>query len=218
MGSPEAGMGDVASPPAGGEDPLAWLYQTYIAGGVGAQPGQTVQGIVNLQPGDYAVWADDPSAPVTPVALTVTGDAAMASPVPSGITADLTIAEIDTEQGFDFQVSGAPATGSVLIEVRNDSSQPHFVTSIHSPDPISEDQVSQLLMFEEGTPAPAGLPDPASFVEGFYAAVQSAGTTQYVAANLDAGYHVLLCFVPDPNAGGVPHAFEGMIEIFEVVA
>jgi hypothetical protein len=218
-GMDESDMGEMASPEAGGEDPFAWLYQTYIAGGVGAAPGQIVQGIVDLRAGSYAVWADDPTAPVTPVALTVTGDATMASPAASGITADLTLTEVDTEQGFDFQVSGAPATGPVLVEVRNDSSQPHFATTVFSPNPISEDQVSQLLMLEEGTPVPAGLPNPEELVDaGFYASVQSSDTVQYVAANLDAGYYVLLCFVPDPTAGGVPHAFEGMVEIIEVVA
>ena len=48
--------------------------------------------------------------------------------------------------------------------------------------------------------------------------MQSADSTQYIASNLQAGYYALLCFVPDPNAGGIPHAFEGMIEIFEVTA
>jgi hypothetical protein len=220
--SPNAmGDMDMASPEggdAGGEDPFAWLYTTYIAGGVGAAPGQTVQGIVDLRAGNYAVWADDPSAPVTPVALTVTGDAAAASPAASGITADLTLTEIDTEQGFDFQVSGAPVAGPVLVEVHNDSTQPHFVTTVVSQGPISEDQVAQILETEEGGTPPAGAPDPATLVEGFYAAVQSADTVQYIAVNLTPGYHVALCFVPDPNAGGIPHAFEGMIEIFEVTA
>jgi hypothetical protein len=209
---------DMASPAAGGEDPFAWLYETYIAGGVGGGPGQTVQGIVDLRPGNYAVWPDDPSVPVAPVPLTVTGDAAVASPTASGITADVTVTEIDSEQGFDFQVSGTAVAGPALVEVRNDSTQPHFLTTIVSSGPITEDQVAQLLATEEGGTPPAGLPDPATLAEGFYAAVQSADTVQYVAVNLDAGYYVAMCFVPDPNAGGIPHAFEGMIEVFEVTA
>ena len=216
-----AAMGETASPAAGGEDPLAWLFQTYIAGGVGAEAGQTVQGIVNLEPGNYAVWADDPFVPIPPVAMTV-AENAMASPVAATeFGASATITEVGTSDGFDFQVSGQLQPGQQVIEVHNDSDQPHFVVGSWFQDPITEDEVMQFLMEEEGaTPAAemGGTP-PAESGEpplSFYAALQSAGTTQYVAANLQPGYHVLLCFVPDPTRGGVPHAFEGMIEVVPV--
>ena len=217
-----AAMGDMASPAASqGEDPLAWIFQTYIAGGVGAEAGQTVQGIINLEPGNYAVWADDPFVPIPPVAMTVTENA-MASPVAAtefGATA--TITEVGTSDGFDFQVSGQLQPGPQVIEIHNDSDQPHFVVSSWFQDPITEDEVMQFLMEEEGgTPeAEMGGTPPAESGEpplSFYAAIQSAGTTQYIAANLQPGYHVLLCFVPDPTRGGVPHAFEGMIEVVPV--
>jgi len=34
--------------------------------------------------------------------------------------------------------------------------------------------------------------------------------------DVPAGYLVLQCFVPDPTQGGIPHAFEGMVEIVPV--
>ncbi len=44
----------------------------------------------------------------------------------------------------------------------------------------------------------------------------SPGAISYLAANLDAGYYVALCFIGDPNKGGAPHAFEGTAQIFTV--
>jgi|SRR5688572_15582111 len=37
-----------------------------------------------------------------------------------------------------------------------------------------------------------------------------------VATDLAPGYYVLLCFVGDPNMGGVPHSIAGMIEVVPV--
>jgi hypothetical protein len=49
--TPGAGMVE-GSPSTGGppEDAFAWLYETYIAGGAGARPGQTVQAFPRLPP------------------------------------------------------------------------------------------------------------------------------------------------------------------------
>ncbi len=60
------------------------------------------------------------------------------------------------------------------------------------------------------------MPDPDAFSEAAYAAVQSAGTTEWIAANLEPGDHVLFCFVPDPNNQGIPHALEGMADVITV--
>jgi hypothetical protein len=211
--SPESMEGmDMASPEAGAEDPFAWLYETYIAGGPGAWPGQTVQGIVYLEAGDYAVWTFS-DAP--PVAMTVTG-ASMASPAAGEIAADATITEVGTSGTFDFQVDGTLNPGQGVIEVYNDSDQPHFIFALRSPDPITEDQVMLLLESEEGGTPPAGAPDVSRIAPGFATATQSTGTTQYLAVNLEPGYYVLLCFIGDPEQGGIPHAFEGMIEIVPV--
>ena len=209
MASPEAG-----GPPAG-EDPFAWLFETHIAGGTFAAPGTTGQVIVELRAGAYAV-ASDCFSPAAPTTLTVTGDA-MASPAAAAITADATITEVG-EPGnfFEFQVTGDLQPGTLLIEIVNDSPQPHFVEMLRSAEPVTAEQVMQVFMTEEGATPPAGVPDPESWVPTFYASIQSTGTTQYVVANLEAGYHVLACFVPDPAAGGVPHAFEGMIEVVPV--
>ena len=59
--------------PEGEPDPatFAWLYETYIAGGVSATSDQAV---IDLKGGEYGVWADEPTSPFPATPLTVTGD------------------------------------------------------------------------------------------------------------------------------------------------
>jgi hypothetical protein len=207
-----------ATPVEGEEAPipaLDALYDAYIAGGPSASAaGQSAQAIVDLLPGDYAVWNEDFENPVT-APLTVTGE------MPADLLqpkADLTIREVNTEQGFDFELSGEPAAGAATIEVVNDADQPHHVVFIKSPVELSEEQVMQLLMLdpESGATPPPGLPSFEEFTFPHFVPVQSSGTTQWHAVNLEPGYYVAVCFVEDPTKENIPHAFEGMIEVFEV--
>jgi hypothetical protein len=217
--------GEVASPmaemdmgtPAGGEDPFAFLYETYLAGGPGALQGQSGQGLVYLEPGDYAVAVFGLAA----VAMTVTGDPIAASPPAASVVADVTITETGTSETFDFAAElGGFTGGPAVIEIYNDSDQPHFVFALRSDNPITEDEVMALLMAEEGGGEEGGTPmaggPPPGVAPAFITGTQSTGTTQYVAADLQPGYYVLLCFVGDPEQGGIPHAFEGMIEVVPV--
>ncbi len=198
MGSPEAG----AAP----EDPFAFMYNTYLAGGPGALNGETTQATIFLEPGTYVVTALGFSPPVE---LTVTGTADPAAAAP--VTADATITETGTSGSFDF--SGSLPEGQGVIEIYNDSDQPHFVEAIYSPNPITEDEVMQLLSMEEGATPAAGGPDMSQISVGFITGTLSPEATQYVSVDLQPGYYVLLCFVGDPQQGGLPHAFEGMIEV-----
>ncbi len=135
--SPESMEGmDMGSPEAAAEDPFAFLYETYLAGGPGALNGETSQATIFLEPGTYAVLALGFSPPVE---LTVTGTADPAAAAP--VTADATITETGTSGSFDF--SGTLPEGQGVIEIYNDSDQPHFVQAIHSPNPITEDEVMQ---------------------------------------------------------------------------
>lgn len=214
MASPESMEGmDMGSPEAGAvtEDPFAFLFNTYIAGGPGALSGETTEAAIFLEPGNYAVAALG-FAP--PAALTVTGTADPAAPAP--VTANATITETGTSGTFDF--TGTLPEGQGVLEIYNESDQPHFVEAIYSPNPITEDEVMELLMMEEGATPAAGGPDMSQLTVAFITGTQSTETTQYVSVDLQPGYYVLLCFVPDPQQGGVPHSFAGMIEVIETGA
>ena len=208
----EAGEAVAEASPAG-EDPFAFIYEGHLAGGPGALRGETAQGVVDLPPGDYAVATFGIGMPV---AMTVTGEAA-ASPEAGAIDATATITESGTSGTFDFAAEGL-APGPGVLAIANDSDQPHFVFALRSEQPITEDEVMTLLMEDEGpegaTPAPGSLE--AGLSPAFITGTQSPDTTQYLAVDLEPGYYILLCFVGDPSQGGIPHAFEGMIEIVPV--
>ena len=207
--------GDASGDGGGDSGPPPWFYSTYLPGGPGAAAGKTVQAIVDLKPGNYVVGTGDPEAPQKPVALTVTGEmpADLAEPA-----ADVTVNEVGTSDGFMFDFDGDFAAGGQTIKVYNHSDQPHFFLLAKSPGEITEEQVQTLLHFDpsSGTPLPEGYPDPDAFGTAAYTSTMSAGAISYLATNLEPGYYVALCFISDPNKGGVPHAFEGMAQIIEV--
>lgn len=217
---PMEGM-DMGSPAADAapSDPFAFLYETYLPGGPGALQGETTQAAIYLEPGEYAVLAFGFGAPAT---LTVTGEGDAASAEESGVTADATIVETGESGTFDFEVASLPE-GEAVIEIVNESNQPHFIFALRSDVPLTEEEVQTLLTEEappegeDATPVTAspeaGGPGGPPIAPAFITGTQSADTTQYVSVDLEPGYYVLLCFVGDPEQGGIPHAFEGMIEI-----
>jgi hypothetical protein len=210
---PEAAGSPAAGSEAGG--PPDWYYTTSIAGGAGAFPGQTVQMVLDLPPGNFIAWAEDPTAPITPASFRVTGE--MATPaVTEAPQAAVTVQEIVTESGFGFQIEGDFATGAQVVAVANLSDQPHFVEIDRTPSPLTVDQVMQLVNLPMGGTPPPGLPNPADIEIAAFIGTQSQGTTQWRSLDLDPGDYVLLCWVPDPTRGGIPHAMEGMVAVFSV--
>jgi len=209
--------GDMASPESGGEDqgPPDWYYTTYLAGGAGVAPGETATFVIDLQPGNYVVWAEDPSASQAPVALTVTGEAA--SPVAADLPpANVAIQEQASDSGFMFVIGNAFSNGWQVVEVANLSDQPHFIEIDKVPDGTTLDQVNALLQGEmSGTPVSGGLSE-ADFQPFYFVGTQSAGTRQWHELSLDAGTYTIACFIGDIKKGGIPHAFEGMVSLFVV--
>ena len=206
------------TPVPGDEAPVEtyqFLFDNYITGGPSVSSPRVV---VDLPAGDYAVWPDDPFAETPVAALTVTGDPAerVTGPEPEAVA---TIVEAGAGgEGFSFRVDGALQAGPQIVKILNDSDQPHFVIAMQYPEPITMDQVMGTFMFDPSSSATPG-PDMIDFEQiefAGYAAVQSPGTTQWVTMDLAAGQAILVCFIPDPVAGGVPHAFEGMIQLVDV--
>jgi hypothetical protein len=69
------------------------------------------------------------------------------------------------------------------------------------------DQVLEFLQSEEGPPPSWVLP--ASMETG----TLSPGRSMTVDYDLPAGQYVVLCFFPDPEMGGMPHALMGMLRM-----
>lgn len=204
--------GDEEEPPV---ETYQFLFDNHIAGGPSAASPHVV---VDLPAGDYGIWPDDPFAETPAAPLTVTGDPDAQITGPEPEAAATIVEEGAGGEGFSFRVDGALQAGPQIVEVVNASDQPHFVIAMQYPEPITADQVMAAFMSDPSSGATPG-PDTLDFEQMTfpgYAAVQSTGTTQWVTMDLTAGQAILVCFIPDPEAGGVPHAFEGMIQLVDV--
>jgi hypothetical protein len=202
--------------PPEGPDPaqFAYLYETLIVPGASTLSPSVV---TDLPAGEYGVWPDDPASEWEVPALTVTGDpdAEITGPEPE---AAVTIVEEGVGgQGYSFRIEGEFVAGPQVVKIENPSDQPHFVEADQYPEPITVDQLMAAFMFDPTTGTPP--PDMVDFMKIEYkgwASAQSTDTTQWVVFDLNPGQVVLLCFVPDPLAGGAPHALEGMTQLFDV--
>ena len=196
---------------------LSWLYRAPIAGGAGGPPGGTYQAVIDLQPGRWVVWGDDPGSAIPLSEVQVTG--AMPDTLRE-MTPAVKITATSTGTGYDFAIEGEIVAGQQLVEFYNKTDQPHFVASLTSPVELTDEMVMALFMMpEDATPEPgSGLPSLDEIGENpSYITTISAGTKIWSVMDFQPGYHTIACFVPDINsAEGVPHAAEGMIEQVEV--
>ena len=197
---------------------VLWLFETYVAGGPATIGPSTHEVVVNLPAGEYGIWDEDPFSAMPAPALTVTGDpeAEISGPEPE---AAVTITEVgEGGVGYDFEITGEFTAGPQIVAVLNASDQPHFVDASQHPEEITVEQVMATFMFDPSsgaTPSPDMI-DPEQFTAAGWAGTQSIATTQWVVMDFAPGQTLLTCFSPDPLAGGIPHALEGMMEVIPV--
>lgn len=103
--------------------------------------------------------------------------------------------------------STLPAEGSFMFK-NKDRTVPHFVILQQVPEGTTTDQVLTFLQSEEGPPP---------FLEGaLETASISSGKSMTVDYDLPPGQYVVMCFFPDPNMGGMPHALMGMLRMIDL--
>jgi hypothetical protein len=203
--------------PEMGPDPsqFAFLYDVLIVPGASALSPEVV---VDLPAGEYGIWPDDPTSAWSAVPLTVTGDPEAAIEGSEPEAAVTIVEEGEAGVSYTFRIDGELKAGPQVVKVLNASDQPHFVEAWTYPEEITLDQVMGTMMFDPSsgaTPSPDMLDFEKISMVG-WASTQSAGTTQWVVMDFPAGQTVLACWIPDLMAGGIPHALEGMIDIFDV--
>jgi len=211
LGPPPGMTGDqleqMASTPEPNDGFPQFLYQAVVAGGPsGIQPGETLEAIINVPAGDWAVFGEGNQQASR--FTSVDG--------PDSVTTEPTAtATIDTgDFYFGGLDSGFPA-GPQLVKITNSGKQPHMIVMGKGPDDMTMDQVMAIFSQpENATPAPGGLSfSDLTFVPGV--TLISSAETMYMPMNLTAGTYLALCFVTDP-ATGAPHAMEGMATTFNV--
>ena len=104
--------------------------------------------------------------------------------------------------------SQLPAKGR--FEFKNKADEPHFVVLQQVVEGTTTDTVLSYLQSGEQAPPPWGLQ------AGMETGTLSPGRSMTVDYDLPAGQYVLMCFFPDPDEGGTPHALMGMLRMIHL--
>jgi len=183
-------------------------------GGVNVQPpGESGQVVYDLTEGSYVALcfvsgADD--IPHLAKGMIASFEVTPSEETPAEIPApDSTITAAD----FSFPDT-ALATGEQTVQVVNSGAQNHEFTIVKLNEGVTIDQVRAMFATpdEEPTPLPGETPtdEPPFTSAGGFGAL-APGEDGYMILDLEPGNYALLCFFPDPNQGGAPHAALGMV-------
>jgi hypothetical protein len=107
--------------------------------------------------------------------------------------------------------SHLPAKGRFLFKNRFNTGVPHFVLLQQVQEGTTVDQVLESLQSESQEPPPWALP---AFLD---TGSLSPGRSMTVNYDLPPGQYAVMCFFPDPNMGGMPHALMGMIRMIHLM-
>jgi hypothetical protein len=103
-----------------------------------------------------------------------------------------------------------PAKGTFLFK-NADRTVPHMIEMQQVAEGTTVDQVMEALQSESQGPPSWALP--ARMDTGSL----SPGRKMTVDYDLPPGQYVVMCFFPDPNMKGMPHAFMGMVEMIHLM-
>jgi hypothetical protein len=206
----------MASPAAEAGGPPEFIFAATFAGGIFIGPGESDEVVVDLGPGEWIAWADDPEAGIPSVTFEVTGEMPTDLPEPSA-SATVTMAE------YTIAVTeGTISAGPQIVRVDNVGAQPHFILWELLPPGTTPEQIQGFLDADmaammTGTPAPAGDFNPEEVTSVAGTGTQSMGTSIWITVDVPAGTNGMICFFPDLG-DGLPHAFHGMYTVIEVPA
>jgi len=164
---------------------------TTKAGGAGTA-------VIDLTPGEYAVFDIESDADDAFAAFTVEGDEGEALPE--------TDSRVETVE-YSFSADGLQA-GSQSVTFENAGEEPHHLVGAPLLPGKTEADVKEFIETEKGQP-------PIDEKKAFNTAILSGGESSVVDLRLESGDYAFLCFVPD-RAGGPPHVAKGMATVVTV--
>lgn len=109
--------------------------------------------------------------------------------------------------------SELPRRGTFLFKNRRSTGEPHFVVLQQVAEGTTTDQVLQFLQTDDGSSPPPSWVLPGGMETGSLSSGKSL-TAKY---DLPAGQYVVMCFFPDADMGGMPHALMGMLRMIHLV-
>lgn len=198
--SPADAARDIAKGINGGNIKALKRFEANVTllGGVGVEGEKVGTLVVALKVGSY--WAVDTNGndPDKFLPFTVAG-ANTGNVMPK---ADATIkARLDTT--WANKPASIPHKG--LLRFKNAATQNHFIAMVR----LNKGKTYQDFVKWFTADNPSG-PPPVNFEIGLDSGVVSPGHAASFKYNLPKGNYVLLCFWPDAQMGGMPHAFMGM--------
>ena len=107
---------------------------------------------------------------------------------------------------YSFDIADEVEGGNITFAATNEGELPHEIAFGQIEGERTIDDVMKAL---EGDRPPSWFKDIAGIP------VLSPGVSASMTRDLDEGQYVFLCFLPTPE-GGKPHAFEGMVRLFNV--
>lgn len=190
-----------------------WVFDAVIVGGLDQDPGTTSSIVIDLAPGTWTIGLQSEDVPVVnPIGeLVVTGEAdpnagdAISADVTAGLGA------------YVFDLPDTVSAGPQIWRVDNTHAAVHHLVLFEADRLYSEEEIiGGLEALFMGTPVADGFDLSAAGVP-FATSALSEGESIWIEVDLQPGYYVALCFLPDAG-GGPPHAFMGMVDSFEVTA
>ena len=175
---------------------------TFVGGASSVPAGQRQTVVLNLTPGQYGVVNSDGKKPVYRLfTVTPNGGQNPASEPMATVTVQLK----------DFKFAQFPQhlnAGMTTFKLTNPSPMAHEMTLIKLLNGKTIDDVKKAL----SNPGP---PPAWAVTEGGMDSM-SPQTTGWLTLNLTPGHYIAVCFMPDVQKHGMPHAAEGMISAFSV--
>ena len=175
-----------------------------MTGGVSLEPGMQGEVAFVLGPGAWYVLNIGEAFEVAP--LTVTGEVAEVA-IPADVEVEMS--------HHDFAMPAEIASGPGIWHVTNVDPVLHHMVLLSFPQAVSEDEVLQALMAQEGmgTP-PAGLDlSQVGFIGE--CGLISTGQSNWLQFDLTPGTYAGVCYITDPGSD-VPHIAMGMVQVFTV--
>jgi hypothetical protein len=168
---------------------------TTLLGGVNIVSGKIGKVAVDLAPGTYYATDIERNRPSAFTAFTVAG-ADTGATMPEGST-------IRAVKNASWAKNPKSIARRGMLTFENFSSANHFIGLVKLNRGKTVGDFGEWLKNESGPP-------PVNFGKSFDSNVVGPGQTVAMNYSLPRGDYVLVCFWPDANMGGMPHAFMGM--------
>jgi hypothetical protein len=182
-----------------------WFFDSWFPGFVGEmEVDATARVVVDLVPGiygiadDYAAFFEVVDGPATPMAQAAPEAAVSVSLVDMG-----------------YAIPDTLPSGPQVWQVTNTGAVPHEMLFARSSEPITLDQVLEIVATGDASATPVGGgPSVSDFIPGGGVSWLSPGATAWIEVDLEPGMtYLALCWVIDPESG-VPHLAMGMLDVF----